>query len=206
MKDVKRVLVIFLMNIFLSLSSKVPKNEIVKVLHHKGIDQLYINKKDKHLYVDKAGKPLFEKNMELGNVIFYFSGKPIVNFVPERKKSKLNNKKQDNLITKVFIFPYAHIKDARMVNFINDDRHNKNYSLRIEKINLPIKGVKFSLTYNPNNIVFDYNFFDSISNFKGVVFNIYNKRLRDRLQVIEDTILRTVLGTTFLLIQPGTVT
>ncbi|MFC1842272.1 hypothetical protein ACFLYU_01305 [Candidatus Dependentiae bacterium] len=145
-------------------------NQIIKISHHKGVN-LKVSS-------DKSG------DIQLGNVIFYFSQKPIVNFVPEREKG-------GKTVKKVFIFPYAEIKDKKWVQKINDERLNA-YKLNIEKINKPIKGVKFTFTYNPQEVVFDYKFFDSMSDCKGVVFNFYNKNIVNKLKYLDDRVLRIV--------------
>ena len=54
-------------------------NQLVNVLHHKGKNS-----------ARAAHTADAMSSMELGNVVFYFSGKPIVNFVPERKVIKKN--------------------------------------------------------------------------------------------------------------------
>jgi len=138
-------------------------NEVLKVLHNKNVE---------HVARDNAFQ---YDNIELGTVIFYFSQKPIVNFVPERSQDKKQAQK-------IFIFPKAVLKNSY-------NSQGAGYSLKIESIKLPIEGVKLSITYDPNIVDFDYNVFESIANEKGVVFNFYNKQLIEKIKNKEDSVL-----------------
>ena len=157
---------------FFEVEAKPVKNEIVEIVYNRDFGQGVTH-------------------MELGCVKFYFSGNPIFNYVPERKKKK-NRDKKASFATKVFVFPYANIKDMRVANFINDDTKNKEFRLTIEKIKAPVQGVKLTVVYNPEKIELDYACCNSTSTVKAVVFNFYNKKLKDKLQIREERILGLV--------------
>lgn len=126
-------------------------------------------------------------NLELGNLVFYFDSKPVINFIPERDQKNIN---PDGKTQKTFIFPYAQIKDDKLIKKVNSET-GKGYKLKVERVNTPIKGLKVTLLYD-ESVFLDYKFFDSISGHKGIVFNFYNKNLIDKLKNLDDRVLKTV--------------
>ena len=177
MKHIRYVLLALLVCQASSVLAKY--NQLVNVLHHKG--------KSSGNSVPAAHSADAMGSMELGNVVFYFAKKPRVSLLPIRDYGAKNVEK----ITQVFIFPYAEIRNNSIVKQING-KHTDAYALKIEKIDTPVKGIRFSFTYNPQKVSFNYAFFDAISNYKGVVFNFYNKNLLDKLNDNSDAVLRTV--------------
>jgi len=160
-------------------------NEVLKVFHNKNVELLLNDKKPGY---DKANSGDNKEpgcdNLELGSVVFYFSKKPIVNFVPERNSDAKN-------IKKVFIFPKATLKGnycQTNVKKINDS-YGVGYSLKIEPIKLPIEGVKLSITYDPTIVKIDYKTFESIGDQQGVIFSFYNKRVINRIKNKEYSVL-----------------
>lgn len=168
---------------FLGLNCVQKFNNIVNIFHHAGINSLS-NDNELHL-TNKA----LDYSLELGNLVFYFEDKPVVNFVPEREK----NINMTGMASKIFIFPYAQVKDEKLFKKTNTET-GCGYKLKIERVSSPIKGIKVTFFYDVNTISFDYKFFDSIGNYKGVVFNFYNKNLIEKLKSLDDKILKTVDG------------
>jgi len=123
--------------------------------------------------------------LELGSFIFYFSKKPIVNLVPVREMD-IGFKKLS------FVFPKAKFKDSDCGKVINDinNINSFDFNLKISKIEKPIDGIKLVVTYDPNKVAFNYDFFDPI-NFKGgIVFKFYNKNLMDNIKNQNDAVLQ----------------
>lgn len=149
-------------------------NEVISVLH------------DNRVFVDKKEKSAEQSSghITLGTVIFYFSKKPIVSFVPERGQDV--DKTQ-----KVFIFPKTTVKNSYCKSSIREvnNTFGKGYSMKIEQIKLPIDGVKVSILYNPKIVDFNYKIFESVADKKGVVFNFYNKKLIDKIKSKDDNVL-----------------
>lgn len=157
-------------------------NNILNVFHHTGgANSTY----------DSVLPKGTAQNLELGNLVFYFENKPIVNFVPDREKSDNTSGISSGMASKVFIFPYSQIKDEKLVSKINNDT-GLGYKLKIERVTSPVKGVKITFLYDLSAVAFDYKFFDSIGNHKGVVFSFYNKNLIEKLKNLDDRILKTV--------------
>lgn len=157
-------------------------NQVVNIFHHVGEKNAVYQKNLQNLQSQNTDF----NNIELGNLVFYFESKPVVSFIPDREKDGALSKK-------VFIFPFAQIKDDKLLKKIND-APARGYKLLLERISSPIKGIKLTFFYDLDKIAFDYKFFDSINNHKGVVFNFYNKSLIDKLRNLDDRILRTVEG------------
>lgn len=168
---------------FFGLNCAQKLNSIVNIFHHVVSNNSYDNEL-------KLVNQVPDYNLELGNLVFYFENKPIINFVPEREK---NINVNGGMASKIFIFPYAQIKDEKLLKKSNTEI-GCGYKLKIERVSNPIKGVKVTFFYDLNAVAFDYKFFDSISNYKGVVFNFYNKNLIEKLKNLDDKILRTVDG------------
>jgi len=154
--------------------NKLDANQLVSVLHRKGVGGSY-----------KLG------NLELGKVTFCFTEKPEVNLLPLRE-SRTDNAK----VKQVFIFPHAQIRDNKLVEAINLAKAvNREkyglYKLRIEKIKRPVQGVRFSFAYDPDKVTFNYDVFDSIND-KSVVFHFYDKQVINKIKYKDDSVLKTV--------------
>jgi len=150
-------------------------HEIAKVFHHKSGIEL---------------KNDITSDIELGNVVFYFVKKlkkPIINFIPMKNSTNLSQK------AATFIFPKATIKDAvcqKMIKRINRETGH-GYALRIEKIKVPIDGIRLTIQYDPKKVSFRYTFCKSIGNYEGVIFSFYNEYLINKLEQRADDIVRT---------------
>ncbi|MFC1841932.1 hypothetical protein ACFLYA_02565 [Candidatus Dependentiae bacterium] len=130
--------------------------------------------------------------LELGKVVFYFSGKPIVNFVPSIRRNSKNKLFKSK---KVFIFPKASIKDVLYDQLAkNINQKNPGYALKIKKIIRPIDGVKLSISYDPELVAVEYKNFQSLHNDQGVEFNFYNKKLINKIKRCEDNVLYMVVN------------
>jgi len=149
-------------------------NEMLQVFHNK-----------QKVNVSKHSQESDYDNLELGNVVFYFAQKPIVNFVPERNIHDVKNS------TKVFIFPKAILKNSSCFSSVKkvNDSFGLGYSLKIEKITVPIEGLKLSITYDSDRVEINYKTFESIANEQGVIFNFYNKQLINKIKNKEDNVL-----------------
>lgn len=123
------------------------------------------------------------------NVVFYFSNKPIINYIPTNKKM------HGNLEQKVFIFPKAIVdnkiykKIARKIKKEN----NRDLHLQLKPIMRPIDGIKLVITYNPQKVMITYKAAQAVSQYKAIVFSFQSKPFKERMEHIQDAILRTVL-------------
>jgi len=146
-------------------------NQLNKVFHHKGQER-----------DDNSAH-----RITLGKVVFYFSRKPEVHPLSQKIKEVEGNKKM------VFFFPMTEVKSAeckKMIKQLNA-AEDTVYSVNLEVVTKPIKGVKFILTFNPNNVVFEYDAFQSITLQKALVFTFYNKKLLDQLEKKKNAVLQT---------------
>jgi len=125
--------------------------------------------------------------MELGSMKFYFSEQPIINFVPTKQRP--GGKRQA-----VFIFPRAKVDEkifGTIVNNINKQK-SRYYDICIERIKKPIEGIRLLITFDPNQVTFEYKFFESIKSEQGIIFSFYNRKLLNVLQSKEFYVLRTI--------------
>jgi N-acetylmuramoyl-L-alanine amidase len=147
MKLIKYVLSVCLLSMYgMQLSAAVALNSLDKVYHHKG--------------------RLSDK------VACYFSKDQLCNHIPDKA-----NEMQEGKQMLRFFFPLAVIGSAeckQMVCQLNDAR-NENYSLRIESVTKPIKGLSLIVEYDPQKLGFEYETFTSIQKQPGVVFKFYHK-------------------------------
>jgi len=171
-RDLK-VYIVFYLLLVVCVAYSQYSNEVLQVFHNKAVGFVVSNSQK------AGGNPL-----ELGNVVFYFSEKPIVNFVPERKSKEKKGKK-------VFIFPKAGLKSKICQNSVKQINtvSGVGYSLKIEKVTLPIEGVKLSITYDPGSVKIDYKMFESVANKQGVIFSFYNKKLINKIKNKENNVL-----------------
>ena len=127
----------FVLFSFFGLNSAQKFNNIVNIFHHYGNNNLS-HDNELHL-VNKAP----DYNLELGNLVFYFESKPVINFIPEREK----NINMTGMASKIFIFPYAQVKDEKLFKKTNMET-GCGYKLKIERVSSPIKGIKVTFFYD----------------------------------------------------------
>lgn len=159
------VLVIGLMTVS-SLSAEPKMNELTKVFYHR---------------VDDAQGA---EHIDLGKVVFYFAKDPIINPLPT-----VHDKREQSL---VFFFPMTQASNQAksMMKTINKGTSSL-YRIHLEQVSKPILGIKFTITFDPDNVDFSYETFDSISLQKGLVFRFYNKVVIAQLNSKHTTMLRT---------------
>ncbi len=168
------------MSIFLTIWSHClvmnQKQELIDVAKAPGkLNQL--NKVNHHKNKETA--------LELSNVIFYFEQDPIINlmqqvvYAPDREEH-------------VFFFPMTEVKSnvQQMIAKVNSET-SAWYTLHIEPVIKPIKGVKFVIQYNPQKVGFSYDTFDTISMQKGIVFRFHNQALLKTIRKKGRDILNT---------------
>lgn len=120
-------------------------------------------------HVGDVEKPEEAKRLELGKVVFYFDQKPLV--------TKGRSTNQDERVQLELFFPHAHFKEGKITKEI---QHTTGmYSVFLEQV---ATGVKCSISFNPQYVMFDYDSFSSISERPAVNLHFFNKILLNKMK------------------------
>lgn len=144
-------------------ADKNDSTELHKVYHHRNVDP------------DSA-----HADVELGKVFFHFSKTPIMNAVPHQKETQ-----QQEL---VFFFPLLKIASGAqpMIEKLND-QSLPWYSVQLEAVKVPIKGVKCTVRFDATKVGFSMDHCDSIvtqengTREKCLEFRFLNKPLLEKM-------------------------
>lgn len=122
-------------------------------------------------------------------VVCYFTKDPIFNKLPQKTNG---TEKKKTLETMNLFLPMTMLEsqDAKGMLKKIQGTHKNNYSIEFNEVTKPIKGIKITITYNPEKIIYEYQLFDAITGNKGLVFTFHNKDVLSTLQQTTGQVLK----------------
>lgn len=134
-------------------------------------------------------------DLQLGNLIFYFTQDPIMNKIPTVALEQASTATHKEVC---FFFPHAQVKNGGCRKMIHQlPQHNEDYYiLQLTEEKKPIPGLSLKITYDPTKIVFYHARFNPMQQFKGVSFRFYDKGTIDQMQAKSDTMLQVASAET----------
>ncbi len=123
--------------------------------------------------------------IELGKLVLYFDQQPIV----KKRESKQISPKE---IEDTYFIAQASVKNEQakqMIHAINKVA-GQQYRLKIDALEHPLRGLEIKITYDPNKVLIEYDFFEAITRAKGLEFRLFNKSLLNILQKKNEPVLR----------------
>lgn len=152
--------------LLLDAKNSLPTNELVKIFHHQG------------------NNSTLTPSIELGKVVFYFKQEPVINQLP-------NSKQDDSQITLFFPTMKASHEVLPSLTALNS-ANNPYYTVFLEEVTKPIKGIKCTISFDPGRVSFDYSTFDSIKMNKGIVMRFFNKPMLELINKQDRSVLKVV--------------
>lgn len=121
-------------------------------------------------------------------VVLYLSQEPICNRLPE--KPYMQQAKDTEIVS--FFLPLTTISSNQIKQRIMALNNAKKpfYIVNIQEVDKPMHGIKVVFSYNPREIMFDYERFDAIHTHKGIVFWLHNKAKLQEVHGKTDRILK----------------
>lgn len=120
-------------------------------------------------------------------IVCYFDKEPICNFLPERAGAPI--KEQDNA---TFFLPKAELGSPEVrkaLAALNSD-NARRYNVSIAQVDNPIKGIKIVITFDPQIFRCECETFNAITQEKGIVFALYDKKMLQDLHSKTDSLVR----------------
>lgn len=135
-----------------------------------------VNKLEK-IYLHKT--PLEQMQLELAKLVFCFSDEPSIQQVSSAMET-------DGFKHESYMINADEIDNA-CKNRLQSLEHeiHPHYRVVCSEQQRPQQGIKIDLYYDPQQISCSYDQFDAITNHKGVVFRLINKKLIDQLSLQE---------------------
>ncbi len=113
--------------------------------------------------------------LEAGNLILYFTKKPVVNLLKTDQKNTYEER--------TFFFPQVMLKRKELKTEIERmNREYGNYTIHVVLVKKPMNGVQISVRYDRHKIALAYEEFESIGLKNCVIFRLYNKEVIKKLR------------------------
>ncbi|OQA34892.1 MAG: N-acetylmuramoyl-L-alanine amidase AmiB precursor [Candidatus Dependentiae bacterium ADurb.Bin331] len=132
-------------------------------------------------------KAFYNQGKLSDKIVLYFDKEPLCNQLPVRP----NLKQTETKVEITLILPLVSIgSDAKnAVHKINKIKHD-GYSISVSHVDLPVKGIRVLISYNPELVTLDYSTCDVISAQKGLVISFHDKRMLEKIKQASNPILR----------------
>ena len=136
--------------------------------------------------MNELTKVFFHQSSINDKLVCYFTNDPICNRLPSKESDKEGQK-----TTLQFFMPMTVEGTEAKTNIkkIQGVKHNA-YSFTFNEVTKPIKGINLTITYDPKQIVCNYEAFDAINTYKGIVFSFHNKEALQTLKFKTDGLLQ----------------
>lgn len=131
---------------------------------------------------------VFRHKGTLGDkIVCYFDKEPICNFLPERGGTP--KKEQDKA---TFFLPRAELASPelnKILAVLNNDSANR-YTVSIAQVDKPIRGIMVVIAFDPEQFRCECETFNAITQEKGIVFALYDKKVLQELHAKTDSLVR----------------
>ncbi|HEX2977959.1 MAG TPA: N-acetylmuramoyl-L-alanine amidase [Candidatus Babeliales bacterium] len=132
-------------------------------------------------------KAFFHQGKLSDKVMFYFDVEPLCNELPMRSAQK----NETGMKELVLFFPLTSLAREAKQNLNSlKDKNNSSYKISLEEVEKPIRGLRISVAYDPESIIFDYSSCDVISATKGFVMSFHNKKVLEKIKHASNSVLR----------------
>jgi hypothetical protein len=137
----------------------------------------YLNKA--FYYSGRADEVGTATNIDCGRFVLLFNEKPQITVLPDTHK----NNEQAVLTV---LFPYAAVEKEceKMVKELNAATCH-HCTFRLEKIDKPISGLRFSMTYDPRRVGVDHRRLETIKYDRGLEIRMFDREVLDLLKKTE---------------------
>lgn len=126
------------------------------------------------------------------NIVCYFTEDPVCNKLPNKPRDSVTKQQE----TMIFFLPMTSVEGSEaksMVKKLHATKKN-GYTIAIQEVMTPIKGIKVTIVYDPNKIFCDYQMFNAITGNKGLVFSFHNKEVLTKLKVSTDPLMQYAMN------------